>query len=178
MYNENCTWNLRPWKTALGVRILLNFYLFVCVFCILFLEICKHVVHWVSPLIIEPDQLFIWEITWAERKRSTNWTSLKMILRIFAFIRSLRSLRRLWGSFQYFYCLIEVWRWGQQLQTELALELRTLDSGRRFAKEINCRSAACFKALISARAAFGGTWSSVMRQKRELQHAQQFSFPS
>lgn len=40
--------------------------------------------NWMSPLIIEPDQLFICQITWEETE--LNWSSLKMILRNSQFI--------------------------------------------------------------------------------------------
>lgn len=40
--------------------------------------------NWMSPLIIEPDQLFICQITWEETE--LNWSSLKIILRNSQFI--------------------------------------------------------------------------------------------
>lgn len=113
--------------------------------------------NWMSPLIIEPDQLFICQITWEETE--LNWSSLKMILRNSQFIFA--GKRKAWVSFQYFYCLIEVWRGAAQMQMDSASDSDydfvvlepgvwfstsswSRGCGRHFGKEINCRSAAGF----------------------------------
>lgn len=118
--------------------------------------------NWMSPLIIEPDQLFICQITWEEtelNRTELNWSSLKMILRNSQFIFA--GKRKAWVSFQYFYCLIEVWRGAAQMQMDSASDSDydfvvlepgvwfstsswSRGCGRHFGKEINCRSAAGF----------------------------------
>lgn len=140
--NANCTWIQRPWK-----------------------RMWPESGNWMSPLIIEPDQLFICQITWEEERDPTEPHRTEVHLKWFCEIRN--SFSPLLISIFLLSDWSVTWRgsnadglglWlglGLRFGVVFGAQRRVLGwgcgCGRRFGKEINWPSAAGFlKPSLSA----------------------------